>query len=67
VERWERVGLRRERELEAALHKRYDEYLAEAAPARRSFYVFSRDGDAARVAALAQEIATTPSAVLSEE
>ena len=42
-------------------------YPAGAARLRRSFYVFSRDGDATRIAALAREIATTRSAVLPAE
>lgn len=65
VERWTRAGLRRQRDLEHAMHERYDEHLARSAPARRSFYVFSKDADAARVAALTEEIASTPSIVLT--
>jgi len=65
VERWARAGLRRQGDLERAMHQRYDAHLAESSPARRSFYVFSKDADEARVAELAAEIASTPSAVLA--
>jgi hypothetical protein len=41
VERFEAHGLRREPEVEAALHDQYDWYLEKASPARLSFYVFS--------------------------
>ena len=34
-------GLVREVELEKALHRRYDEYINETSPARRSFFVYS--------------------------
>jgi SAM-dependent methyltransferase len=67
VERWERVGLRRERELEAALHHRYGAHLERTAPARRSFFVFSRDRDPAHVTGLADTISTTPAAAIAEE
>jgi SAM-dependent methyltransferase len=65
VEHWSRAGLRREGGLEQAMHERYDAHLAQSAPARRSFYVFSKDADPARVAALTNKIATTPSMVLA--
>jgi len=42
-------------------------HLAETSPARRSFYVFSRGGDVARTAALAEAITGTPSALLSAD
>jgi hypothetical protein len=66
VSQFEATGLRREPELESALHRRYDEYLAGATPARRSFYIFSKDADPAAVGRLAGAIAATKSAVLEE-
>jgi len=66
VARFERHGLRREREIETALHRRYDAYFDKRSPARRSFFVFSKEGDAARVQALAKRIAAAPSRVLAE-
>jgi SAM-dependent methyltransferase len=67
VERWTRAGLRRQGRLEQAMHERYDAHLAQSSSARRSFYVFSKDADEARVAALTNEIATSPSIVLTPE
>jgi SAM-dependent methyltransferase len=65
VDRWTRAGLRRQHGLERVMHERYDGHLAQSAPARRSFYVFSKHADEARVAELTNEIATTPSIVLT--
>ncbi len=67
VRQFERAGLRRERAVERALHERYDEYMRRSSPARRSFYVFSRDADDPSVAALAQRIRQAGSEILSEE
>jgi SAM-dependent methyltransferase len=39
---FEKAGFVREAEIEKALHKVYDNWMAKAAPARRSFYVFSK-------------------------
>jgi SAM-dependent methyltransferase len=66
VGRFERQGLRRETEIEAALHRRYDSYLEKRSPARRSFFVFSKEGSAARAQALAAAIAAAPSTVLAQ-
>ncbi|MGH9039866.1 MAG: methyltransferase domain-containing protein, partial [Acidimicrobiia bacterium] len=66
VRQFEAVGLRRESGIEAALHDRYDAYLTGAAPARVSFYVFSKQvapEDSGRIEAA---IRATPSAVLAE-
>jgi 2-polyprenyl-3-methyl-5-hydroxy-6-metoxy-1,4-benzoquinol methylase len=67
VRRFEGAGLRREPAVERALHQRYDEYMRQNSPARRSFYVFSRDADADAVAGLAERIRSTDSAILSQE
>jgi 2-polyprenyl-3-methyl-5-hydroxy-6-metoxy-1,4-benzoquinol methylase len=66
VSQFEGAGLRREPEVEAALHSRYDEYLARATPARRSFYIFSKGAEPAEVRRLAAAIRATGSAVLKE-
>src|SRR4029450_11433593 len=42
VARFERHGLRREVEIGAALHRRYDAYFEKRSPARRAFFVFSK-------------------------
>lgn len=64
VAQFEAVGLRRQPDIEVALHGRYDAYLASAAPARRSFYVFGKDAQPEHVARLTAAIASTGSAVL---
>jgi SAM-dependent methyltransferase len=66
VSRFERHGLRRATEVEAALHRRYDTYFDQRSPARRSFFVFAKQGDAGRDRALAARIAAEPSRVLAD-
>lgn len=67
VRQWEGAGMRREPAVERALHRRYDEYMRRSSPARRSFYVFSRDADPTRVDGLAERIGRTGSAILDQE
>jgi SAM-dependent methyltransferase len=67
VQQFEGAGLRREAAIERALHRRYDEYMRRSSPARRSFYVFSREADATLVAALADRIGRSGSTVLDHE
>ncbi len=67
VRQFEGAGLRRERAVERALHQRYDDYMRRSSPARRSFYVFSRDADDGVVAGLAERIGRAGSAILSQE
>lgn len=67
VTQFEAVGLRRQAGIEAVLHARYDAYLQRAAPARRSFYVFSKDPEPADVTRIEAAITATGSAVLSSE
>lgn len=64
--RFETAGLRREPELERALHTVYDPYFRTTSRARESFYVFSKRGDAASLHALAQRARSQPSPVLSD-
>jgi len=64
VAQFEAVGLRREPGIEAALHARYDDYLARATPARRSFYVFSKGAEPAHVSRIVAAISARGSAVL---
>jgi SAM-dependent methyltransferase len=47
--RFAAAGLRRRPEMERALHERFDADL-QATPARRAFFIFSRDGEASRAA-----------------
>ncbi len=48
VTQFEKAGLKREKEIERALHQKYDSYFDRKAPARKSFYVFSKIGDPLR-------------------
>ena len=50
-------GFEREPDIERAFHRKYDDYMRKRAPARRSFYVFSKDGSAARRDAVIARIA----------
>ncbi len=58
------AGLVREIEIEKALHQKYDPYFDQTAPARRSFYIFSKQGDPNRKQEIIETIQTRPSPVL---
>jgi SAM-dependent methyltransferase len=66
-QRLEAAGLRRERELERALHAIYDTYFRTTSRARESFYVFSKQGDPVLLDALAQRAGRRPSTVLASQ
>ena len=61
VTQFEKVGLVREKEIERALHQKYDPYFDRKAPARKSFYVFSKIGDPLRNQEIIETIRRTPS------
>lgn len=65
VEQFEAVGLSRQAEIEAALHARYDAHLVAATPARRPFYVFSKDAEPSDVTRIEAAIRGTGSSVLA--
>ncbi len=65
VSQFEQSGLTRERELELALHERYDEFWAQTGPGRRLFYLFSRERDALDNELLTQKIRGNRSRVLT--
>jgi hypothetical protein len=65
VTRFESVGLRRELEVERALHLKYDHYMERRSPARRAYFVFSKRASAAAQRAVVQRIASEPSKVLA--
>jgi 2-polyprenyl-3-methyl-5-hydroxy-6-metoxy-1,4-benzoquinol methylase len=67
VAQFEMAGLKREPGLEQSLHECYDDYMRESSPARRSFYVFSHQAEAATVVRLADQIRRSGSRILSEE
>jgi hypothetical protein len=62
--RFESFGVRREPDVEQAIHRRYDAYLRAASPARVSFYVFGKSVDPAVVADLVARIDAGVSTVL---
>jgi hypothetical protein len=64
VGRFETAGLRRDAELERALHYKYDGYMEKRSPARRAFFVFARAAAGGRRAAILHRIAAEPSQTL---
>jgi hypothetical protein len=62
--RFQAHGLRRETDLERALHGKYDAYIEKRSRARKSFYVFSKEADPARNARILGRIRSTPSKAL---
>lgn len=65
VRQFEAAGLRREIDIERALHAKYDPYMEKRAPARKAFFVFSKKGDDARREEVLRRIAV-PSRALAE-
>ena len=63
VHRFEAAGFQREDAVEQALHLKYDAYMEKRAPARRAFFVFSKNGSPARRAAIVDRIARDESIV----
>jgi SAM-dependent methyltransferase len=61
-----RAGLVREIEIEKALHQKYDPYFDQNAPARKSFYVFSKQADPNLNRVLIETIQERPSLVLGQ-
>jgi hypothetical protein len=66
VHQFERAGLKREPSVEQALHERYDAYMRQNSPARRSFYIFSRDTDPSTVDEIVGRIIGSDSKILRE-
>jgi SAM-dependent methyltransferase len=64
--RFSALGLRRETEIERAIHSIYDPYLRTTSRARESFYVFSKAADPKDVVALAARIRASRSVVLQD-
>lgn len=65
TERFAAHGFRREPDVERAFHSKYDRYMSKHAPARRSYFVFSKGTRADRAAAIIGEIGRRRSAALS--
>jgi hypothetical protein len=65
VQQFEATGLHRETGIEQGLHARYDAYLERGAPARKSFYVFSKDARPSDVQRIEAAISASGSAVLA--
>lgn len=64
VRRFEAAGFTRDVEVERALHRKYDGYMAKRSPARCAYFVFGKPGAAARRPEILRRIAE-PSALLS--
>lgn len=63
--RWfERQGFQREVEIERALHEKYDDYMNKASVARKTYYVFSKEGREKCNRAIIDRICSTPSQAL---
>jgi SAM-dependent methyltransferase len=58
-ERFSAAGLRRETDVESALHRRFDASL-DGTPARKAFYVFSRDAERDRVREIVSACESSP-------
>jgi SAM-dependent methyltransferase len=57
---FEAAGFRREARIERALHGKYDEAMETISPARRAFYVFSKNADAERNKAILERVTASP-------
>jgi 2-polyprenyl-3-methyl-5-hydroxy-6-metoxy-1,4-benzoquinol methylase len=64
VGRFEAAGLSRDVGIERALHRKYDSYMEQRAPARKAFFVFSRGLSADRRASILHRI-SQPSTALA--
>jgi len=60
VGRFESLGFRREVEIEIALHERYDAAMEKISPARRAYYVFSKNAEPDKSRAIASRLASSP-------
>lgn len=57
VDRFTETGFRREIDIEHALHRKYDEAMEKFSPARRAYYVFSKNADPERTRAVRDRLA----------
>jgi SAM-dependent methyltransferase len=60
VGRFENLGFRREVELETGLHEKYDAAMEKISPARRAYYVFSKNADPPKKQAIAARLKSSP-------
>jgi hypothetical protein len=65
TERFAAHGFEREPEIERALHGKYDGYMSQHAPARRSYFVFSKGAAVDRRETVVRAVRATPPAVLN--
>jgi SAM-dependent methyltransferase len=66
VTQFERHGLRRDEAIERAVHQRYDRFFDSYAPARKAFYVFSKNGRPETSEAIAYRLLSEASPALGE-
>ncbi|MEW5899938.1 MAG: methyltransferase domain-containing protein [Acidobacteriota bacterium] len=67
VSRFERAGFRREDEVERTLHRKYDAAMEKISPARRAYYVFSKNTAAEKNQAILRRLMNPASAGKSDE
>jgi hypothetical protein len=63
--RFQAQGLRREVEIERALHRKYDAYMDKRSRARKAYYVFSKEADPAKDRRVVERIQAEASRALS--
>ncbi len=61
TDQFKQGGLLREIEIETALHQKHDSFFDQNAPARKTFYVFSKQADPARNRKIIETVRRTPS------
>jgi SAM-dependent methyltransferase len=60
VGRFEKPGFRRELGIETLLHRKYDAAMEKISPARRAYYVFSKNADPKKAGAIAERLKASP-------
>ena len=63
---FEACGFQRDVAIEQALHRKYDHYMEKRAPARKAYFVFGKEGSAARRAQVIAKITREASRELTE-
>jgi 2-polyprenyl-3-methyl-5-hydroxy-6-metoxy-1,4-benzoquinol methylase len=59
VDRFSEAGFRRETDIEAALHRKFDEAMEKISPARRAYYVFSKNADLGKTRSILDRLASS--------
>ncbi|MDW7761521.1 MAG: methyltransferase domain-containing protein [Acidobacteriota bacterium] len=59
VDRFAEAGFRRETDIESALHRKFDEAMEKISPARRAYYVFSKNAEFGKIRSILDRIASS--------